>query len=264
METQETTRRPKPMFLLRPERLPSELKAMVTHRQLTAGQLLYHRGDRASAVFAVERGRLQLFSYTTEGKPVPLYVIRGGECVSEASLFAETYCGDVVAEVASSVAVFPKAALLSAFHSDPEMSNEFTTLLTKRFNMLRIRLELRNLQSARERILQYLMVTAAPGQTSVDLDRPLKSIADDLGLTHECFYRIFAQLVKEGSVVRRRGSIAFRAPGLPDPDHGSSAGFRVYNEGDREYAVTNGKLDEGAGQQVWVRTARGNSDHEQR
>ncbi len=201
------------MFLLRPDKLPSDLKAVVTYRELVSGQFLHHRGDQAVAVCAVQSGRLQLFSYTTEGKPVPLYVIRGGECVAEAALFAETYCGDAVAEVASRVAVFPKTALVSALNEHPALANEFMTLLTKRFNMLRIRLELRNLQSARERILQYLMVTAAPGQTSVVLDRPLKSIADDLGLTHECFYRIFAQLTKEGSVVRRRGSIAFRVPG---------------------------------------------------
>ena len=80
------------------------------------------------------------------------------------------------------------------------MADEFMELLTKRFNMLRIRLELRNLQSARARVLQYLTVTAAPGQAKVVLDRPLKSIADDLGLTHECFYRMLTHLTQEASL----------------------------------------------------------------
>jgi len=237
IETKENAGAAGPMFLLRTERLPSELRAAVVHRELVSGQVLYHRNDDAVAVFAVERGRLQLMSYTSEGKPVPLYVIRGGECVSEAALFAETYCGDVVAEVPSRVAMFPKSTLLSAFHDHPAMANEFMALLTKRFNMLRIRLELRNLHSARERILQYLMVTAGPGQTSIALDRPLKSIADDLGLTHECFYRTFAQLAKEGAVVRRSGSITFRVPSLRDPDHRSSKRSGVFKRGDKGYTV---------------------------
>jgi CRP-like cAMP-binding protein len=92
----------RPMFLSRPDRLPSELRAMVTHRELIAGETLYHRGDPAVAIFAVERGRVQLLSHTSEGKPVPLYVVRPGECVSEAALFAESYCGNVVAEVLAS------------------------------------------------------------------------------------------------------------------------------------------------------------------
>ncbi|MDQ6759035.1 MAG: Crp/Fnr family transcriptional regulator [Acidobacteriota bacterium] len=246
IETNEDASARNVMFLLRTDSLPCELKAAVTHRELMTGQVLYHRGDPATAVFAVERGRLQLFSYTTEGKPVPLYVIRGGECVSEAALFAETYCGDVVAEAASRVLVFPKPALLSVFAQHPALSNEFMTALTKRFNMLRIRLELRNLQSARERILQYLMATAAPGQKSVALDRPLKSIADDLGLTHECFYRVFAQLVKDGAVVRRRGSIAFQLPGGRDPDHGTSRGSGVFNKCELEYTKADAGLSKSA------------------
>ncbi len=224
----------RPIFLLCPERLPAEIRAAVRHRELAPGEMLYHRGDKSVAIFVVERGRLTLFSYTSEGKTVPLYVIRPGECVSEAALFAENYCGDVVAEIASRVAIFPKRALLAAFHEHPLLSDEFMAALTKRFNMLRIRLELRNLQSARERILQYLLVLAPPGQATVVVDRPLKSIADDLGLTHESFYRTLTQLTKEGTIARRKGLIAFRIPGSDGPDHRSSARSVLSGNGELE------------------------------
>lgn len=203
----------RPVFLLRPDTLSAALQAAATHRELADGEFLYRRGDKAVAIFAVERGRLQLFSYTTEGRTVPLYTIRPGECVSEAALYAENYCGDVVAEVATRVVVFPKEAVLAAFHERPPLADEFGALMTRRFNLLRIRLELRTLQSASERVMQYLLVTAAPGENTIKLDRPLKSIADDLGLTHESFYRTLAQLVKNGTISRRKGLIGFRAPG---------------------------------------------------
>lgn len=202
MSANASIHRARPIFLSRPERLPPELHSARTHRELRVGEILYHRGDEAVAIFALERGRLQLFSHTTEGKPVPLYVIRPGEFVSEAALFADNYCGDVVAEVASRVAIFPKKAFLDTLHEHPQMADEFMGLLTRRFNLLRIRLELRNLQSARERIMQYLVIAALPGQCSIILDRPLKSIADKLGLTHESFYRTLAQLAKEGAQSR--------------------------------------------------------------
>lgn len=198
-------------FLLCPDRLPADLRAAVSYRDLAAGQMLYYRGDPANAIFAVERGRLRLFSYTSEGKQVPLYVVSPGECVSEAALFADAYCGDVVAEMPSRVAAFPKKPLLMAFQRDPAFAAEFMQKLTRRFNLLRVRLELRSLESARERILQYLLVTAPPGQTSVTLDRPLKSIADDLGLSHESFYRTLTALIKEGLITRTKAAICFGA-----------------------------------------------------
>jgi len=219
---------PRTMFLLRPDALPAALQAAVTHRQLAARQTLYHRGDEAVAVFAVEQGRLELFSSTSEGKRVPLYSIRAGECVSEAALFAERYCGDVVAEIPSTVSVFPKQALLTTFQHFPRLSEEFMELLTRRFNMLRVRLELRNLQSARERVLQYLQIAAAPGQNAVAIDRPLKSIADDLGLTHESFYRTLAELVKEGAITRSKGSIAVRFSNGGNQNHRSSSGTEAF------------------------------------
>lgn len=75
--------------------------------------------------------------------------------------------------------------------------------------MLRIRLELRSIQSARERILQSLTAIAPSSEAKLLLDRPLKSIADDLGLTHECSYRTLAQLAKEGVIRRRKNAIEF-------------------------------------------------------
>ena len=202
-----------PIFLLRPERLPANLRAATVHRELDAGELLYRRGDEATAIFVVKRGRLRLFSYTTEGKPVPLYTIRPGECVSEAALYATNYCGDVIAEVASKVAIFSKKAVLDAFHENPFLSDEFGILMTRRFNLLRIRLELRNLQSASERILQYLQATVPPGEDTIKIDRPLKSIADDIGLTHESFYRTLTQLVKDGVIARRKAPFNFAIQG---------------------------------------------------
>ena len=201
-----------PIFLLRPERLPASLREATVHRELDAGELLYRRGDEATAIFVVKRGRLRLFSYTTEGKPVPLYTIRPGECVSEAALYATHYCGDVIAEVASRVAILSKKAVLDAFHENPFLSDEFGVLMTRRFNLLRIRLELRNLQSASERILQYLQATVPLGDDTIKIDRPLKSIADDIGLTHESFYRTLKKLVKDGVISRRKGSLQLRYP----------------------------------------------------
>ena len=197
------------LFLSHSDRLPAALIQASWVQELQADEVLYRRGEPVKQIYVVERGRLHLCSHDPAGRAVPLYTIRLGECVSEAAIFAAHYCGDVVSEVRSRVRGFPKAALQDALRRDPELAQQYMTQMGRRFNELRLRLELRSLRSARERILQYLAASAGPGVTSVLIDRPLKSIADDLGLTHESFYRTLSQLVNEGTVGRRQRLISF-------------------------------------------------------
>jgi CRP/FNR family transcriptional regulator, dissimilatory nitrate respiration regulator len=107
-----------------------------------------------------------------------------------------------VAEAASRVAAFPKMPLLELLRKRPELSEEFMAMLAKRFNEVRVRLELRNLP-VRERVVQYLSLGVTPGNNELLFDRPLKYIAEDLGLAPESFYRELAQLVKDGSITRK-------------------------------------------------------------
>jgi CRP-like cAMP-binding protein len=83
-------------------------------------------------------------------------------------------------------------------------------LQAKRCNSLRISLELRSLRSARERILQFIQISAPDGSGKVKLDRTLKNVASDLGLTHETFYRTLADLIAEGVIARTRDSLSLR------------------------------------------------------
>ncbi len=80
----------------------------------------------------------------------------------------------------------------------------------KRCASLRISLELRSLRSARERILQYIQIFALKDSQTLRLDRTLKNVADDLGLTHETFYRTLAQLIEEGIIGRTKDTLSLR------------------------------------------------------
>lgn len=199
------------MVLSRLNRLSPHLVAMTGCRRVEAGAFLYRRGDPALNVFTVERGRLCLYSTTSEGSAVPFYTVYPGECISEAALFADAYCGDVRAEVPSRVRVFPKMALHEAMREDPELAEEFMASQAARFRAISIRLELRHLRSARERILQYFREMARMPSESFVVDRPMKGIAEDLGLSHESFYRTVAQLVKEGALKKEKRVIRIRS-----------------------------------------------------
>ena len=198
------------MFLLRTDDLPEQLKTQATSLDLARGDTLCRRGDPVRSLFALEYGRLQSWVATTDGKQVPLYTVRSGECVLEEALFQDYHCSDVVAEIRSRVRSFPITAVKATLRQRPDLAAEFMALQGNRFSALSLSLELRSLRSARSRIMQFIRTSAPAGSNRVRLDRTLKDIADDLGLTHEVFYRTLAQLIKEGLVRRTKHSIALR------------------------------------------------------
>ena len=59
----------------------------------------------------------------------------------------------------------------------------------------------RNLRSADDRVLQHLYLSVSK-DGAVAFDRPLLEVAEDLGLTHEAYYRALAALAHAGAIER--------------------------------------------------------------
>lgn len=187
---------------LKPENLPKELQAVIRYKNLATGQTLFDLGEPALAIYAVESGRIRLERYTPNGKCVPFKIVRKGECFATMALFKNVYECHSIAEVPSRVIVYPKQALLDRLPNLPNLSQELMQQLVGDIQILKIRLELREIRIARDRILHYLQsITKFSGNT-VKFERPLKMVALDLGLTPEVFYRSLAQLEKKGIISR--------------------------------------------------------------
>ena len=86
--------------------LSASLEAGSVIRVLAPGELLFQQGDRASAIYKVESGRLRLIRRTVDDHLVILHTARRGEFFAEASLFAEVYHCDAVAAAQSQYHVF--------------------------------------------------------------------------------------------------------------------------------------------------------------
>src|SRR5258708_24772616 len=100
---------------MHPFSLDDAAKSLPLRRKtLAAGATLFRRGDRAIAVYWVEKGRIVLVRHTAEGSRVRLFTAGPGESFAGAALFSAVYHCDAVAEVATRVLVVPKPALRSA------------------------------------------------------------------------------------------------------------------------------------------------------
>src|SRR5215467_734618 len=193
-----------------PDPLPASLEAGSTIRALAPGELLFRQGDQAVAIYKVESGRLRLIRRTVDDHLVILHTARRGEFFAEASLFADAYHCDAVAAAPSSVRVYPKQIVMEAMRTDPALAEAFMARLARQLQELRARMELRNIRSARDRVLQYLRLRAGTHGRSIAIEGHLQDIAAEIGITREALYRALASLETEGHLIRNETTILLK------------------------------------------------------
>ena len=172
---------------------------------LASGETLFHRGDHVRRVFVVTEGRVRLVRHLADGRIVVLQTARRGDAIAEGSLFSETYHCDGLAEINSRVDVYDRKDVLRALDESSVLSRSFSRRLATQVQGLRGFLEVRNIKLARDRILTYFELISRDGR--IALDRPLKELAAEIGLSHEVVYRTLAKLEKEGLIERERSEI---------------------------------------------------------
>jgi CRP-like cAMP-binding protein len=177
-------------------------------RTLARGEALFRQGDPAVAIFAIETGRLRLERHTPDGRLVPLHTARAGETFAEASLFSESYhCDAIGLDSGTCVRVYPKKVVLHALGGEQSSMVGLLAAMARQLQGLRQRLEVRNVGSARERVLLALSLRVTGSTNTVDLPAPLQDFAADIGLTREALYRTLAALEQEGRLKREGGRI---------------------------------------------------------
>ena len=181
-------------------------------RKLTAGETLFLTGDRVVRFYVVERGRLRLMRHLADGTRLSLATAAAGETFAEASLFSERYHCDGVAETPAIVLGMSRARLLAG----PDGRGRQASLLLEHFahqiQSLRRQLELINIGPAGDRVLAYVRGRAGDGANRVDIGQTWKSVASEIGLTHEAVYRALARLQRDGAIEREGGSVILLQP----------------------------------------------------
>jgi CRP-like cAMP-binding protein len=191
--------------------LPEAVQRAGNERTLKVGEALFRSGMRTAGLYQVVSGRVRLLRVNRKGREAVLYVATAGEILAEASLFSSTYHCDAIAMTNAVVRLFPKKAVLAALERDPTAALAFMATLAGQVMTLRMRLEQRNIRSARDRLRHYLSMNVNADGHTVALTGTLKDLASELGLTHEALYRALAEMAKRGEIKRSKGMIRIMA-----------------------------------------------------
>jgi CRP/FNR family transcriptional regulator, dissimilatory nitrate respiration regulator len=187
--------------------LTSELSAFTYSIELAPGEILFTQTELAEAVFMVESGCILLFNYTEDGHRIKHYSARAGELFAELMLFHDTYLCTAIADTRSRVLVFPKQPFLTALKHSPELTELLMFQLATRLHESKMLLEVRSIRSAHRRVLHYLQLLTPPQSDTLILDRPLKDIALDVGLTPEALSRSLKYLQETGVISRSQREV---------------------------------------------------------
>jgi CRP-like cAMP-binding protein len=156
-------------------------------------------------MFYVIAGEVTLERTGLQGEPVVLQRTRLG-FVSEASLKVSKYHCDALAITDANVIKVPAKELAAALDHDPEFASRWINMLNTEVKRLRLHCERLSMKSLKDRVLHLINTEGKDGEYLVNTG--LKSLAGELGVTHEALYRTLAALKKSKTIRRQEGLLA--------------------------------------------------------
>jgi CRP-like cAMP-binding protein len=175
-------------------------------RRLARGEALFRLGDPALGLglVLVREGALELVRTSPEGRRLVLHRAVAGDSFAEASLFESHRHCDALAAAPSRVTIHPADLLRRAAEADPALAWRIAAHLAASLVAARARIERLALPHAADRLLDALHALPPGPDGARRLGRSWKSLAAELGLTHEATYRALARLERAGRL-RREG-----------------------------------------------------------
>ncbi len=184
--------------------LPQNLWPACIIKHYDKGEQIFPQGKRPEHMFYVASGEVVLQRPGLQGENLVLQRARHS-FVAEASLQSESYHCDAVVTIAGELVMIPVAQVRHALQSDPAFSMRWIAMLNRELKRMRAQCERLSLKGVGARLLHLIDSEGNLGR--LPLGPGLKSIALELGVTHEALYRGVAELEKQGKLKRENGQL---------------------------------------------------------
>ena len=186
------------------ELLPNDLHAFCETAvyQKEKGERLFATGTKPVNMFFIGSGEVILERLGAQGGSAVLQRTRHG-FVGEASLQSAHYHCDAKVIATSEITQVPIKHVRTAMDSDPAFANRWIAMLNREVKRLRLQCERMSFNKVQDRLVHLLETEGQSGK--YPLGSGLKSLAAELGVTHEALYRCVASLEKEERIVRESG-----------------------------------------------------------
>lgn len=202
-----------PLFSRLPAPELESILANATRRRLASGALLFSEGDEARAFYFVREGGVRLFKLAPNGAEKVIELILEGELFAEAVGFlGGRYPVSADGLYASTLIEIPSQDFLRVFRANPDLATRMLAALSVRLRQLVTHIQALSLETAGQRVANYLLEHAPEGGMPFALPAQKNVIASRLGISPETFSRVLATLRAQGLVNVEGATLT-----LPDP-----------------------------------------------
>jgi CRP-like cAMP-binding protein len=164
---------------------------------MSAGEALFHTGDPVRFLYLVQSGGIHLTRFDAEGSAAVMQRAVAGMILAESSIFSDVYHCDAITVADTVVLRIVRADLRRAAQADAGLMEAIARHLAREVQRTRIRVEVLAKRTVRERLDAWLTL----GDGRWPERGTMVSVAQDIGVSPEAFYREMQRRRRSGSSV---------------------------------------------------------------
>ena len=177
---------------------------LVKGYQIAKGNIIYHEGDTCESIGIIISGKVDIVSYSFEGKEMLINSLKSGEIFGNNLLFSSSpvYRGDVIAKEKSIIAFINKENLEYLLQNNKEFLELYLQAQSDKAKSLTGRIQLLSFPNAEERLFYY-----ASKSNGVITFKNVTTLAATLGVQRETLSRLLTTLIKRHLIKKEKGKI---------------------------------------------------------
>ena len=177
---------------------------LVKGYQVAKGNTIYHEGDRCESIGIVVSGKIDIVSYSFEGKEQIINSLKAGEIFGNNLLFSSEpiYRGNVIAKEKAVIAFISKDNLISLLQTNQEFLEQYLQAQSDKAKALTARIQLLSFTNAEERLFYY-----ASKNNNQIIFKNVTSLAATIGVQRETLSRLLTSLTKRHLIKKEKGKI---------------------------------------------------------
>ena len=179
---------------------------LVKGYQVTKNSVINHEGDLCENVGVIISGKVDIVSYSFQGKEQILNSLKAGDIFGNNLIFSSEpiYRGDVIAKEKCVIAFINKENLIYLLQNNQEFLTLYLKAQSDFGKSLNARIQLLSFTNAEERLVYY-----ASKNDNVITFKNVTTLAAQIGVQRETLSRLLTSLVKRHLIKKEKGKITF-------------------------------------------------------
>ena len=177
---------------------------LVKGYQIAKGNIIFHEGDACESIGIIISGKVDIVSYSFQGKEMLINSLKAGEIFGNNLLFSSSpiYKGDVIAKEKSVVAFINRENLVNLLQNNQEFLELYLQAQSDKAKLLTARIQLLSFPNAEERLFYY----ASKNHNVIEY-KNVTTLAATIGVQRETLSRLLTSLIERHLIKKEKGKI---------------------------------------------------------